>query len=228
MNVAIIMAREGSKRIPLKNIKKFCGKPIISYPIEVAKKSKIFDEIIVSTDSKLIADLSKKLGVSAPFLRPKKLSDDFSTTNDVMHHSVSWMLSKNYDVKNICCMYATSAFATIDDLTKGFKKINRTKWKYAFSATDFGYPIHRSMKIQKNGGVKMFFQENLKARSQDLENAIHDAAQFYWASSNTWLEKVEIFGSKSCPIMIPRWRTQDMDTQDDWQRAELIYKQISN
>jgi len=229
MNVVVIPARGGSKRIPGKNIKEFCGKPIIAWPIEVAKKSGLFDHIIVSTDDCKIAEVAKSYGAETPFVRPANLSDDFATTGEVMAHAAQWLGENNYGkICAICCIYATSVFLTVDALKQGFEAIKSGKWKYAFSVTDFAYPIFRSLKETSNGEVEMFFPEHFSKRSQDLPNALHDAAQFYWGNTDAWLKNIKLFEKHSCQIKMPTWCIQDIDTTEDWKRAEIVFKMINN
>ena len=223
MNVAVIPARGGSKRIPRKNIKQFCGKPIIAWPIEVAKQSELFDHILVSTDDEEIAKVAKSCGAEVPFLRPAKLSDDYAGTTEVIAHAVSWMHEQQWQPKAVCCIYATSVFFIADDLKKGFDALNTGNWSYAFSATDFEYPIFRSFRDHPDGGVEMFFPEHFKKRSQDLPEALHDAAQFYWGKPDAWLNSLKMFERHSYPVKIPRWRVQDIDTENDLKRAELVF-----
>ena len=224
MNVAVIPARGGSKRIPKKNIKQFCGKPMIAWPIEVAKQSGLFDHILVSTDDEEIAEVAKLCGAEVPFMRLAELSDDYTGTTEVIAHAVSWMQKQQWEPKAICCMYATSVFLTVEDLKKGFDSLSAGNWSYVFSATNFEYPIFRSFKETANGGVEMFFPEHFAERSQDLPIALHDAAQFYWGKTNTWLENLNLFENHSFPVKLPRWRIQDIDTEDDWKRAEILFK----
>ena len=224
MNVAVIPARGGSKRIPRKNIREFCGKPIIAWPIEVAKESKLFDHIIVSTDDEEIARVSKSFGAEVSFIRPAKLSDDYTGTIEVIAHAISWMHEQDWKLEAVCCIYSTSVFLNKDDLQKGFDALNAGKWQYAISFTDFEYPIFRSFKENPAGGVEMFFPEHFETRSQDLPRALHDAAQFYWGKPEAWLNHLTMFDLHSFPVMIPSWRIQDIDTEDDWKRAELVFE----
>jgi len=226
MNVAVIPARGGSKRIPRKNIKQFCGKPMIVWPINVAKQSKLFEHIIVSTDDEEIAEVAKSCGAEVPFMRLAELSDDYTGTTEVIAHAVSWMQKQQWEPKAICCMYATSVFFTVDDLKKGFDALSAGNWSYAFSATDFVYPIFRSFKEHPDGGVEMFFPEHFEKRSQDMPSALHDAAQFYWGKPDAWLNGLKMFERHSVPVKIPHWRVQDIDTEDDWVRAEISFKII--
>jgi len=144
-----------------------------------------------------------------------------------MFHAVSWIREQKWQPDAVCCIYATSVFLTEKDLKKGFEAINTGKWSYAFSVTDFDYPIFRSFKNHPDCGVEMFFPEHFETRSQDLPEALHDAAQFYWGKPEAWLNNLKMFERHSCPVMIPRWRIQDIDTEDDWKRAELVFDMIS-
>jgi pseudaminic acid cytidylyltransferase len=225
MNIAIIPARGGSKRIPKKNIKDFFGKPIIAYSIEVALKSELFDKVIVSTDDKKIAQIAKEYGAEVPFLRPKEISDDFTATNDVVKHTINWFLEQNVKIDYACCIYATAPFVQIEYLKQGFDKLIKSTKSFAFSVTSFAFPIQRAIKIN-NDEVTMFYPKNFMTRSQDLEEAYHDAGQFYWGTSQAFLEDEIIFSEKSIPIILPRHLVQDIDTLEDWQRAELMFKAL--
>lgn len=227
MNVAVIPARGGSKRIPRKNIKEFYGKPMIGWPIEVAKESGLFEHIIISTDDEEIAEISKSCGAEVPFMRSAELSDDYVGTTEVIAHAVSWMQEQGWQLDAVCCIYATSVFLNKDDLVRGFEALSTGKWKYAFSVTDFEYPIFRSFKENPAGGVEMFFPEYFEKRSQDLPVALHDAAQFYWGKPEVWINKMQLFEHHSFPVKIPHWRVQDIDTENDWKRAEFLFKTIN-
>ena len=224
MNIAIIPARGGSKRIPRKNIKDFCGKPMIAWSIEVAKASGMFDHIIVSTDDIDIAAVAKNWGVSVPFMRPAELSNDYAGTTEVIAHATKWAQDQGFSFEAVCCIYATAPFVQVSDLQRGLKALNSGDWAYSFSVTDFSSPIFRSFKQTPDDGLEMFFPEHFDKRSQDLPIALHDAGQFYWGRPDAWTADKRIFDKHSTPIMIPRWRVQDIDTQDDWNRAEIIFK----
>lgn len=226
MKIAVIPARGGSKRIPRKNIKPFCGKPMIAWSIEAAKTSGLFERIIVSTDDAEIAEVARLWGAEVPFMRPQELSDDYAGTTEVIAHATHWALAQGLDVAAVCCIYATAPFVQPDDLKRGWDALNSGHWHYAFTVTDFAAPIFRSFKQTDEGGIEMFFPEYFATRSQDLPVALHDAGQFYWGRPTAWLECKRIFDRHSKPVVIPRWRVQDIDTQDDWVRAELIYKQL--
>lgn len=228
MNIAIIPARGGSKRIPRKNIRNFAGHPLISWSILAAKNSGLFDKTIVSTDDPEIAFIAEKYGAEVPFVRPPELSDDFAGTTEVISHATRWLIEQKLDISSVCCIYSTAPFVQKVDLVKGLKLLQSGNWSYSFSATDFPATIFRSFGLNEDGSVKMFFPEHFKTRSQDLPTAFHDAGQFYWGTPNAWLEKEKIFSANSIAIVIPRWRVQDIDIEDDWIRAELIFKQMEN
>lgn len=221
MNLCIIPARGGSKRISRKNIKDFCGKPMIAWSIETALQSECFDEVWVSTDDLEIADIAKKYGAKIPFIRPDTLSDDFATTADVMQHAVEYSSKIGKLANFICCIYATAPFLQIQDLILGLEKIQQNNLDYVFSATNYVFPIQRAIKLNHDR-VEMFYPENFTMRSQDLEEAWHDAGQFYWGTHQAWLEKRKIFDAHSSIVSLPHYRVQDIDNIEDWKRAELI------
>lgn len=226
MKVAIIPARGGSKRIPRKNIKPFCGKPMIAWSIEAALSSCLFDHVLVSTDDSEIATVAKQWGAEVPFMRPESLSNDYAGTTEVIAHATQWALDQGWKVEAVCCLYATAAFVQGEDLKRGWDALSSGDWAYAFTVTDFAAPIFRAFRQLDNGGIEMYFPEHFITRSQDLPVALHDAGQFYWGRPAAWLESVRIFDQHSTPVLIPRWRVQDIDTPDDWQRAELMHKAI--
>ena len=222
MKIAVIPARGGSKRIPRKNIKDFCGKPMIAWSIEAAKTSGLFDRIIVSTDDEEIAEVAKQWGAEVPFMRPDELSNDYAGTTEVVAHATQWALDQGIDVDAVCCIYATAPFVQVADLKLGLEALESNDWAYAFTVTDFAAPIFRSFKQTADGGIEMFFPEHFSTRSQDLPTALHDAGQFYWGRPSAWIEGKRIFDRHSIPVLIPRWRVQDIDTQEDWVRAEIL------
>lgn len=224
MKVAIIPARGGSKRIPRKNIREFCGQPMIAWSIEAAKASGCFDQVIVSTDDEKIASVARKWGADVPFMRPAELSDDFTGTLPVIHHAVEWMNQNVASVKYACCIYATAPFVSKEDLLQGLQLLKDTGSSYAFSVTSYAFPIQRAIRITGNGRVAMFNPEHFQTRSQDLEEAWHDAGQFYWGTAEAWCEERPIFSEDSVPVPLPRHRVQDIDTPEDWKRAELMYR----
>jgi pseudaminic acid cytidylyltransferase len=226
MSIAIIPARGGSKRIPQKNIRDFLGKPIISYSIEIAKESKLFERIIVSTDDNEIAETATKYGAEVPFVRPSNLSDDYTGTHDVVGHAVKWLIDSGIKVENVCSIYPTAPLIQKKDLAKGFDLIKSGEWESVFAATKFSYPIFRSFHFTENGGLKMFFPDHYHSRSQDLVEAMHDAGQFYWANAKVWMQPPKQYNKNSTVILLPEWRVQDIDNLEDWKRAELIYQTL--
>jgi len=222
--VAIVPARANSKRIPGKNIKKFNGKPIIVNTIEKLKKSKIFDRIIVSTDSKKIAKIAAKCGAEIPFKRSKVLSNETAHTTAVISDCVKFLIKENYKFDYVCCVYAPNPFLQIADLKKGFYKIKSKKYNYVFSATLYQFPYFRSFTYLPKRGIKMLFKHNIKKRSQDIKKILCDAGQFYWGLKEAWLKKKNFFTKNSDVVMIPKWRYSDLDTLEDWKRAELFNK----
>jgi len=223
MNIAIIPARGGSKRIPRKNILEFAGMPMIAHSILAAKKTGIFDKVVVSTDDAEIADVAKHYGAEIPFIRPESLSDDITGTVPVIAHAVDALMKSSFAIKNVCCIYATAPFIQPEDLIDGLKILKSTNADYAFSVTDYAFPIQRALKISQQKTVEMFFPEHYRTRSQDLEETFHDAGQFYWGTSEAWIKQMPIFNSFSVPVFLPRTRVQDIDTQVDWDRAEQLY-----
>ena len=223
MNVAIIPARGGSKRIPRKNIKAFCGKPIIAYSIETAQKSGLFEKIIVSTDDEAIATVAKHYGADVPFLRPAHLSDDFTGTGAVVAHALEELAHQGEHYDFACTLYATAPLLEPSYLIKGFEKLSHNDAIFSFSATSMPFPIWRTFKITQNERCEMFWKKNFSKRSQDLEEAYQDAGQFYWHNLHKTSHDV-LFGSESIPIILPRHLVQDIDTPEDWVRAELMYK----
>lgn len=228
MQLAVIPARGGSKRIPRKNIKIFHGQPMIAWSIQAAIDSGCFDEVWVSTDDEEIAAVAQVYGAKVPFLRPAYLSDDFATTADVMSHAVEEFGKINHALPDyICCLYATAPFVTKADLVQGLEKIkNNSNLNYVFSATTYPFPIQRAIKLNEYDTVEMFSPQYFKVRSQDLEEAWHDAGQFYWGTAEAWLNKAMIFSTQSRVVELPRFRVQDIDTQEDWDRAEWLFKAI--
>jgi pseudaminic acid cytidylyltransferase len=224
MKMAVIPARGGSKRIPRKNIKEFCGKPMIAWSIEAAKASGLFSQVIVSTDDAEIADVARQFGAESPFVRPAELSNDHAGTTEVIAHAAQWALDQGHDVEAICCIYATAPFIQVDDLRIAWNALNSGDWDFAFTVTDFAAPIFRSFKQNADGGVEMFYPEHFLTRSQDLPTALHDAGQFYWGRPQAWIEGRRMFDRRSVPIVIPRWRVQDIDSKEDWLRAEMMFR----
>lgn len=224
MKIAVIPARAGSKRIHKKNVKLFCGKPIIAYSIQTAIASGLFDQVVVSTDSHEIAEIANTYGATIPFLRPDELADDFSTTGQVMTHAVSWFHEQQCNLDLACCIYATAPLMLKSDLIGAHQVFDNNGWDFVFSAAKFSYPIQRGFAMTENRGVKMFNPEQYSTRSQDLIQAYHDAGQYYFGTPEAWLNNSPLFNEKSTIYELPFWRTIDIDTPEDWKMAEILYK----
>lgn len=222
--VAIIPARGGSKRIPRKNVRMFCGKPMIAWSIEAARASGCFDKVIVSTDDAEIAEVGRQWNATVPFMRPESLSGDFTGTLPVIRHAVDWLDKNDLAVDYACCLYATAPFVKAEDLRRGWELIQQEACSYAFSVTSYAFPIQRAIRITGSGRVAMFDPEQFSTRSQDLEEAWHDAGQFYWGRAEAWRQERAIFGEHSVPVKLPRHRVQDIDTPEDWTRAEWLFR----
>jgi pseudaminic acid cytidylyltransferase len=224
LKVAIIPARGGSKRIPRKNIKLFAGKPMIAYSIEAAKSSALFDRIIVTTDDEEIADTARSLGAEIPFMRPKELSDDHTATIPVIAHAIQTLQSQGPAIEAACCIYATAPFIRPSDLTDAYEAMVKHQKGYAFPVTTFPFPIFRSVERDEDGNIRMFWPEHFSTRSQDLPEAYHDVGQFYWGTPDAWLSGKPLFSDAATTIVLPRHLVQDIDTPEDWIRAELMHK----
>jgi pseudaminic acid cytidylyltransferase len=219
--ICIIPARGGSKRIPKKNIKKFLGKPLIAYSIELAIKSNLFDEVYVSTEDNEIANISKEYGAKI-INRPKNLADDFSTSGDAINDAIKTLQHQGIKFNYVCTIYATAPMLDEKYLKEGFNKLKNSDAKMAFSVTSMPFPIQRTFKLIKDERCQMFTPEHFKTRSQDLEEAYQDAGQFYWENVNKKFTDIP-FGNDSIAIQLPRQIVQDIDTLEDWKIAEIMY-----
>ena len=226
--VAVIPARGGSKRIPRKNIREFCGKPMIAWSIEAAKASGCFDRIVVTTDDPEIAEVAKAWGAEVPFMRPAELSDDYAGTLPVIRHAVGWLQQHSDPIDYACCIYATAPFVSPEDLQLGWEIIQQEGASFAFTVTSYAFPIQRAIRITERGRVAMFSSVYFNTRSQDREEAWHDAGQFYWGTAEAWLEERPVFSEGAVPVKLPRHRVQDIDTPDDWTRAEWMYRAMKS
>ena len=224
-NLAIIPARGGSKRIPRKNIKLFLGKPIISYSIDIALKTKLFDEVMVSTDDMEIAQIAREYGAVVPFFRSEKNANDYATTMDVVQEVKNEYLSKGKEFEHICCIYPTAPLINMNDLIDGYNLLINNHNDIVYPITPFSYPILRSLIIDYEGYIKMKWPEFANTRSQDLEKFYHDCGQWYWYKKNA-LDK-NIF-DKIKPIIIDNIYVQDIDNEEDWKIAEIKYRINNN
>ena len=228
MNLALIPARGGSKRIPRKNIRPFRSRPMIAWSIEAARAAGCFDRILVSTDDEEIAAVARIHGAEVPFLRPAHLADDLATTQAVVLHSLEWCEQQGLVPRAVCCLYATAPFVQPADLVVAGKLLEQAPTgSFVFAATSFAFPIQRAIHIDAGGRSAMFNPEHFNTRSQDLEEAFHDAGQFYWARPEAWRHS-ESFFENGRPLVLPRWRVQDIDTEEDWHRAELMHRLIED
>jgi pseudaminic acid cytidylyltransferase len=223
MNICVIPARGGSKRIPYKNIREFCGKPMIAWSIEAAIESGCFERIICSTDNEDIAAVAREYNAETPFLRPKILSDDYSTITPVISHAINSLQTDGKNIDSVCCIYATAPFIQSKDIINSLKQMIVDGADYCFSVTNYPYPIQRSIRITEENRCEMLYPEKYNSRSQDLEEMYHDAGQFYWGKSDAWLKQRNLFSKHSSPYVLPRYRVQDIDTKEDWRKAELMH-----
>jgi|TARA_B110000238_G_scaffold50280_2_gene54760 pseudaminic acid cytidylyltransferase len=222
--LAIIPARGGSKRILRKNIKLFLGKPIIAYSIEAALKSKLFDEVMVSTDDEEIREIALKYGAKVPFLRSETNANDFATTAAVINEVLEVYKTRNKLFKYCICIYPTAPFVSSNLLIKAFKKLKKDKLDAVFSVLKYGFPIQRAMKINKEDKVEMVDVSKMNIRSQDLESSFHDAGQFYALNISAFIKKQKLWTNNTGCIEINELEAQDIDTETDWKLAELKYK----
>lgn len=225
MTVCVIPARGGSKRIPRKNIRDFCGKPMLCWSIEAALSSGVFDRIIISTDDDEIADVATAAGAEAPFRRPAELADDHATTIAVIVHALDWLEARGDTPKALCCLYATAPFAQAQDIRDGLTRLSDADW--VIPVTTYAHPIQRALRQNHAGELAMLDPTLYATRSQDLEEAWHDAGQFYWAKSEAWRDPARApYVSHTRALPLPRHRVQDIDTPEDWARAEAMFRAV--
>lgn len=224
MRLCIIPARGGSKRIPRKNIKPFNGKPMIAWSIEAARASGLFDQVLVSTDDEEIATTAASHGAEIPFMRPPELADDQAGTGVVVTHAIRWHQANRGPASLVCCLYATAPFVRPDDLIAANRMREEAGAAFVFSAATFGFPILRAIGYDEAGRLGPLFPEHIGKRSQDLPEAYHDAGQFYLGSAQDWLDNLPMFGPRSRLFVLPRHRVQDIDTPEDWTRAEWLFR----
>jgi pseudaminic acid cytidylyltransferase len=226
MKIAIIPARGGSKRIPRKNIKAFCGKPMIAWAIGAAKASDLFDHIIVSTDDDEIADVARNWGAETPFMRPEELADDLTPTVPVVAHSVKSCMDSGWSVDYACCIYPCAPLLTATDLVASLEILQEQDADFVYPVTEYAHPIQRAMQRSPGGEMHFFNPQYELTRTQDLETAYHDAGQFYWGKAEAWLEHRKMH-TDGLGMPIPNWRVVDIDSVDDWARAEHIFRSVN-
>ena len=222
-NLCIIPARGGSKRIPKKNIKEFLGRPIIAYSIRTAIDSKLFDEVMVSTDDIEIAEIAKKYGAKVPFIRSLKNSSDFATTFNVIEEVINYYRNHNMEFNNVCCLYSCAPFVTTKTLLKAYNRLNEKEFDSVLPVVPYSSPINRALRINHEK-IHMIYEENLNVRSQDLEDSFYDAGQFYWCDINKLLLNKGIFTNNTGFIIVSELESQDIDNETDWKLAELKFQ----
>lgn len=224
-DIAIIPARGGSKRIPGKNIRSFHGKPMLAYAIAVARDCGLFSQVIVSSDNKTILSMAESLG-AFPLRRPTELADDFTPTVPVIAHAINTIEKQTAKICSAaCCIYPSVPFLTSEDLVLARQILTSNPSNYVFPIVAFPSPIARALRHQPGGRVDPFFAENAQMRTQDLREAYYDAGQFYWAQRRTWVEQLPVHPN-GVGIVVSPWRAIDIDTIEDWERAELLYRAL--
>lgn len=229
MRLAVIPARGGSKRILNKNSRYFCGKPIIQYSIEAAKKSGLFDEVVVSTDSSTIATLAIELGASVPFMRPKELATDTSYAFLAVSHAIYYFEELEEQITSVCCIYPTAPLLRLQDLKKGFVMLNTGQYDFVMATTEYEFPVYRSLR-KVGDTVVPEFQDSINKKSQELPSLVHDVGQFYWSRPGSFHQSCTVFEhphTRVGTVSIPKKYVQDLDTEEDWQRAEAMYKVLN-
>jgi len=225
VRVAIIPARGGSKRIPRKNIKTFCGQPMLAYPIQAALNSGVVDKVVVSTDDAEIATIARHYGAETPFMRKPELADDFTGTTDVIRNAITELQQLGWPLSSCACIYATTPLLDSERIAAAYQLLLSNQADYVFTAARFSFPIQRALLQTPQGGVVPFDPASIMRRSQDLAETFHDAGQLYWATADTWLDNGKaVFGTGSRMLLLPAHLVQDIDTVEDWQRAELLYQ----
>lgn len=223
MRIAIIPARGGSKRIPGKNIKMFCGKPMVTWAIDFALDSKMFDKVIVSTDDDHIAQVSRVAGAETPFVRPADLADDLTPTVPVIAHAVETCQAIGYEIEYACCIYPCVPFLQTSDLVDALALMQEHDAQFAYPVTDYAHPIQRAMRRLSTGQMQFIQPEHELTRTQDLEKSYHDTGQFYWGKASAWIARMKMH-TAAVGLVVPNWRVVDIDSIDDWKRAELLFE----
>lgn len=225
MNLCVIPARGGSKRIPRKNIRKFAGSPIITWSIKTALESGLFSSVIVSTDDEEIAAVAMEAGAEVPFMRPSNLADDYSTSSSVVKHALEKLEGTGKVFKSVCCLYPAAPFVRVEDLAAGYGDLSES-CDYVVTVARFSAPILRALRLGEDRCLSMHNSAYQNSRTQDLESAWYDAGQFYWGSAEAWRNEAPLFAGRSRALILPRERAIDIDTPEDWQMAEKLYHAI--
>lgn len=222
MSIAIIPARGGSKRIPRKNIRDFCGKPMIAWSIAHARASGLFQHVIVSTDDNEIAQISRAWGADIPFMRPTLLADDHTATAPVIAHAITALSAKGIISDHVCCIYPCAPFLETEDLKIGQRICSSSEANFVYPISEYAHPIQRAMRRRDNGQMEFLYTDKELTRTQDLETTYHDAGQFYWGKTAAWLNGHKMHSS-GFGLPIPKWRVVDIDDEQDWIRAEMMF-----
>ncbi len=227
-HIAVIPARGGSKRVPGKNVRPFRGRPMIEWAIDAALMSSLFIDVVVSTDDEGIAEIARAVGASVPFVRPTDLADDLTPLVPVVAQAISAMSGFHADVEGVCCIYATAPFVRPGDLAAGLDRLIVSACDYVVSAVEFPAPVKRGFLMGDSNEISMLFPDEYATRSQDLAPVYHDAGQWCWGTKASWLAGLPMLGPNSTAHVLPSWRVCDIDTEEDWVRAELIGEYLSD
>ncbi len=227
MKLAVIPARGGSKRIPRKNVKDFCGEPMIAYAIKAAKQSGLFEHIVVSTDDEEIAKIANDYGAKTPFMRPLELADDFTPTVPVVTHAINACETLGWSFDHVCCIYPCVPLIKVEDLLGAYRELIENQVSYCFPVTKFPSTIQRALKKSSDGMMEPMYPEFAQKRTQDLEPAYYDAGQFYWGKTEAWNSNLHVH-SWAKGYEIPNSQVVDIDTEEDWSKAEFLFLALKN
>lgn len=227
MRLVIIPARGGSKRIPRKNIRPFCGKPMLAWSIEAARASECFERIIVSTDDEEIASIARDQGAEVPFMRPTSLATDHIGTIEVIQHAINWCIGQRQGPETVCCLYPTAPFVRGKDLKLGHALLSQQGDGYVVPVTTYPAPIQRALHLSTDQRVEMFDPAHIGTRTQDLTPAYHDAGQFYWGYARAWLAGIPLLSKAATALILPRYRVVDIDNPEDWRQAEIMFEYLA-
>jgi pseudaminic acid cytidylyltransferase len=225
--IAIIPARGGSKRIPRKNIKLFCGEPLLARTIRLLQSTRLFDRIVVSTDDPEIKGIALQAGGEVPFMREAELADDHTGTTAVMSDTIRRLEAAGAQADVVCCVYPAAVLASPQTLAECSRLAAAARYDYVLPVTPYRYPVQRALRLSADCECRMLWPENFARRSQDLEPVYHDAGQFYFGLRDAWIDERPIFGPKSRAVVVPHTLVQDIDTNDDWERAEAIFRSLA-
>jgi pseudaminic acid cytidylyltransferase len=225
LNIAVIPARGGSKRIPRKNIKPFGGKPMIAYAIQAARDSGLFEHVVVSTDDDEIAAVAQAHGASVPFRRPAHLADDQTVTVPVIAHATQWFVDQGHAVDAVCCIYPCVPLLRAADLQGAYAMFQERGADYVYPVVGFHSSPWRAMTKPESGPMQFVYPEYELTRTQDLPKCYFDAGQFYWGKTTAWTSGLRMH-SHGHGYEVEGHRIVDIDTHEDWARAELIARAL--